>query len=125
MCRPTVRTLVDRCGADHLLWGTDMPFQSRFCTYRQSRAYLENHCREFLDDTQLALLLGGTAQRVLGIPDRRSNLALNIPRVAWLFNEKQRSDNNSYSFELRIRTSAIIAEYLTNYLTHEQGSVSD
>lgn len=67
---PTLRTLVERCGADHLLWGTDMPFQNRFCTYRQSRTYVENHCRQFVDDAQLALLMGGTAQRVLNIPDR-------------------------------------------------------
>ena len=68
--RPALRTLVERCGAEHLLWGTDMPFQNRFCTYRQSRTYIETHCSEFIDDAQLSLLLGGTAQRVLQIPDR-------------------------------------------------------
>jgi hypothetical protein len=49
----------------------DMPFQNRFCTYRQSRTYLEKHCRrEFLTDEELGLLLGGSAQRVLQIPEK-------------------------------------------------------
>ena len=33
----TLEAMVENIGADHLLWGTDMPFQNRFCTYRQSR----------------------------------------------------------------------------------------
>ena len=36
---PTLQEMVERIGADHLHWGTDMPFQNRFCTYRQSRQW--------------------------------------------------------------------------------------
>lgn len=61
---PTVATLFKRIGADRLLWGTDMPFQNRFCTYRQSRRWLEHDC-QFLDSAQLAALMGGTAQSLL------------------------------------------------------------
>ena len=63
---PTVRTLVDRVGAERLHWGTDMPFQNRFSTYRQSRDWLEKYCN-FLSTEDLALIMGGSAQRVLGL----------------------------------------------------------
>ena len=37
---PALQEMVARLGARRLLWGTDMPFQNRFCTYRQSRRWL-------------------------------------------------------------------------------------
>jgi hypothetical protein len=55
--------MVERIGADQLLWGTDMPFQNRFCTYGQSRAWLERHCG--LGRDELESLMGGTAARIL------------------------------------------------------------
>ena len=61
---PTLAELVDRIGADRLLWGTDMPFQNRFCTYRQSRDWLEKYC-DFLSQAELAMIMGGTAVRLL------------------------------------------------------------
>jgi len=67
-CRPVLAAMVEHLGAYRLLWGTDMPFQNRFATYRQSRAWIERHC-EFLSPTDLALIMGGTAARILGIPD--------------------------------------------------------
>jgi predicted TIM-barrel fold metal-dependent hydrolase len=63
---PTLETMVERVGADHLLWGTDMPFQNRFCTYRQSREYIEKYCG-FLGADNLALIMGGTAARILSV----------------------------------------------------------
>ena len=51
-------------GADRLLWGTDMPFQNRFCTYRQSRDWIEKYCR-FLDPQNLTHIMGETAGRIL------------------------------------------------------------
>ena len=62
--RPTLEEMVERVGADHLLWGTDMPFQNRFCTYRQSRAWIETTCR-FLKGEDLAKIMGGTAAHIL------------------------------------------------------------
>ena len=63
---PTFEEMAGRIGADHLLWGTDMPFQNRFCTYRQSRHWIEKYC-EFLSEDDLAMIMGGTAARILGL----------------------------------------------------------
>jgi predicted TIM-barrel fold metal-dependent hydrolase len=63
---PTFETMVERVGPDQLMWGTDMPFQNRFCTYRQSRVWIEKYCA-FLDRASLAKIMGGTAARVLGL----------------------------------------------------------
>ncbi|MDP7339952.1 MAG: amidohydrolase family protein [Vicinamibacterales bacterium] len=63
--------MVERIGARQLLWGTDMPFQNRFCTYRQSRDWIEKYC-DFLSEEDLRLIMGGTAARVLGIRSARS-----------------------------------------------------
>ena len=43
-------------GARNLLWGTDMPFQNRFCTYRQSRRWIET-CG-LLSADELAQVMG-------------------------------------------------------------------
>ena len=63
--QPTLREMVERIGSDRLLWGTDMPFQNRFCTYRQSRDWIEKYCG-FLDAKELDDIMGGTAARILG-----------------------------------------------------------
>jgi predicted TIM-barrel fold metal-dependent hydrolase len=63
---PTLEQMVERVGADRLVWGTDMPFQNRFCTYQQSRAWIEKYC-DFLSADDLALIMGGTAARILGL----------------------------------------------------------
>lgn len=60
----TLEEMVSQIGADKLLWGTDMPFQNRFCTYRQSRDWIENYCR-FLGQEQLSSIMGGTVARLL------------------------------------------------------------
>ena len=44
-----------------------MPFQNRFCTYRQSREWIERYST-FLEPGQLAAIMGGTAARLLRIP---------------------------------------------------------
>ena len=62
----TLAEMVEHVGADHLLWGTDMPFQNRFCTYRQSRDWIEKKC-DFLDQDDLAFIMGGTVARILGL----------------------------------------------------------
>ena len=61
---PALEEIVNRIGADHLLWGTDMPFQNRFCTYRQSRDWIEKYC-DFLSPKELAMIMGGTAANIL------------------------------------------------------------
>lgn len=61
---PVLETLTARIGPERLFWGTDMPFQNRFCTYRQSREWLEKYCT-FLKEKELAQIMGGTAARLL------------------------------------------------------------
>ena len=63
---PTLQEMVEHIGADRLLWGTDMPFQNRFCTYRQSRIWIERYC-SFLDKNEIASIMGGTSARLLGL----------------------------------------------------------
>lgn len=70
-CQPVLEAMVDHIGTDRLLWGTDMPFQNRFCTYRQSRAWIERYCT-FLDAAEMAQLMGGTTARLLRIPAIRT-----------------------------------------------------
>ena len=65
--RPILEALVENIGADRLLWGTDMPFQNRFCTYRQSRD-TSSATRRSSTRTRCAALMGGTAARILRIP---------------------------------------------------------
>ncbi|MDP6779769.1 MAG: amidohydrolase family protein [Candidatus Latescibacteria bacterium] len=67
---PALRDMVERIGADRLNWGTDMPFQNRFCTYRQSRQWIEKYCK-FLTESDRAMIMGGTAARILGLPSSR------------------------------------------------------
>jgi hypothetical protein len=43
-----------------------MPFQNRFCTYRQSRRWIEKYCA-FLGSEDLAMIMGGTTKRILGL----------------------------------------------------------
>ena len=63
---PTLEEMVARVGSDRLLWGTDMPFQNRFCTYRQSRRWIEHYC-DFLTTEDKDAIMGRTAARILGI----------------------------------------------------------
>ena len=63
---PTLEEMVARIGADHLLWGTDMPFQNRFCTYRQSRRWIEEYCA-FLSSDDRAAIMGATVARILAV----------------------------------------------------------
>lgn len=52
-----IRQLCDLVGPDRLVWGSDMPNVERYCTYRQSRSYLD-YC-DFLDDDNRQKILGG------------------------------------------------------------------
>jgi len=62
---PALEAMLRNVGARNLMWGTDMPFQNRFCTYRQSRRWLET-CG-VLTGADLADVMGDTAARLLGI----------------------------------------------------------
>ena len=66
---PTLGEMLERIGSANLMWGTDMPFQNRFCTYRQSRQWIEGQFTDWagLNEDDLSLMMGGTAARVLGV----------------------------------------------------------
>jgi len=69
---PTLEAMVENIGADHLLWGTDMPFQNRFCTYKQSRKWIEVPFADEIgvSDEDIFNIMGGTCARILGIEDK-------------------------------------------------------
>ncbi len=64
-----IQQLYDWFGPAKLVWGSDMPNVLRFCTYRQSYAYLR-HCR-FLGPSDLELILGGNLARLFGLVTSR------------------------------------------------------
>ena len=63
--RPVLETMVERIGADRILWGTDIPIVLLHWTYRQSLDYVRRYC-PFLDDAGMAAVLGGNMERLLG-----------------------------------------------------------
>jgi predicted TIM-barrel fold metal-dependent hydrolase len=69
---PAMEQTIEHVGASRLLWGTDMPFQNRFCTYRQSRDWIEKYC-SFIKKDDLMMIMGGTAARILRLPDRHDH----------------------------------------------------
>ncbi len=62
---PLIEQLRDRYGPERLVWGSDMPNVVRFCTYRQSYAYLRQ-CPS-LSKYDLDLILGGNLARMFGL----------------------------------------------------------
>ena len=66
-CWPAMEAMVQNIGAGRLLWGTDMPFQNRFCTYRQSRAWIANYGASFLSRDDVAKIMGGNAARIFAL----------------------------------------------------------
>jgi predicted TIM-barrel fold metal-dependent hydrolase len=65
---PVLEAMVENIGADRLMYGTDMPFQNRFCTYRQSRDHIEKHMPQRIGQDAVNLIMGGTANNFLGAP---------------------------------------------------------
>ena len=63
---PALEAMLQHIGAERLLWGSDMPFQNRFCTYRQSHQWLDR--TGLMTPDELAAVKGGTAARLLRIP---------------------------------------------------------
>ena len=62
--RPTLETMVERIGADRLMWGTDIPIVLLHWTYRQSLDFIRNYC-DFIDADDMELILGGNMARFL------------------------------------------------------------
>ena len=66
---PILDELINNIGFGNLHYGTDMPFQNRFCTYKQSRKWIENHYKNNTGMTQneLNMIMGQTAAKLLNI----------------------------------------------------------
>lgn len=64
--RPTLEQVVERLGADRLMWGTDIPMVMRFQTYRQSLDSLKYNL-DFLDQSDVDLICGGNVARLMGV----------------------------------------------------------
>ena len=62
--QPTLVELVEKLGANRLMWGTDMPNVERYCTYRQTLDTFRVHCQGLLSEEDLANILGGTTARL-------------------------------------------------------------
>jgi len=56
--------ITEAFGAERLCFGSDFPASTRFCTFRQTLAAVQEHC-SFFAPRDLALVLGGTLGRLL------------------------------------------------------------
>ncbi len=64
--RSCLEQLVDRIGADRLLYGTDMPLSLRHWTYRQTIDSFRNYC-PFINQKQMDMILGGNMARIMKV----------------------------------------------------------
>ena len=66
---PTLTELINKIGSERLHFGTDMPFQNRFCTYSQSKKWIEYNYKNFtgMSKYDLEMIMGGTAKKLLDI----------------------------------------------------------
>ena len=64
--RSALEKVVQRLGADRLMWGTDIPMVMRFQTYRQSLDSLRLNL-DFLDQADIDLICGGNTARLMGV----------------------------------------------------------
>ena len=64
--RSALEKVVERLGADRLMWGTDIPMVMRFLTYRQSLDSLRLNL-DFLDQSDIDLICGGNTARLMGV----------------------------------------------------------
>ena len=65
--RDMIRRIYERFGAKVMLWGADMPWAQRACTYKQCIDTIRHHT-EFMTDEDRGLVLGGNAARIYRIP---------------------------------------------------------
>ena len=58
-----IRRIYERFGARVMVWGADMPWAGRACTYKQCIDTIRHHT-EFMTDEDRSLVLGGNAARI-------------------------------------------------------------
>ena len=59
------RELYQHYGPQRLCWGSDYPVVRFYQTYQQSLEVVRRHC-SFIPESDLALILGGNMERLLG-----------------------------------------------------------
>ncbi len=64
--QPTVAEIVDRLGAERVIWGTDMPIVARSWTYKQNLDFIRIHC-DGLSAGDRDAVLGGSIAGLLGV----------------------------------------------------------
>jgi predicted TIM-barrel fold metal-dependent hydrolase len=64
--RPTMEELVRRFGVERIQWGTDIPMVMRFYTYRQNLTHIRR-VSDFLSPSEVGLITGGNAARLMGV----------------------------------------------------------
>jgi predicted TIM-barrel fold metal-dependent hydrolase len=58
-----IQRVYEECGADRLVWGSDMPFLYRTCTYLQGLDLVRIHC-PFMNEEEKKKVLGGNAAKL-------------------------------------------------------------
>ena len=58
-----IKRIYDEVGAEKLLWGSDMPFTYRTCTYQQCQDLVRLHF-DFMSEEERNLVLGGNAAKL-------------------------------------------------------------
>ena len=66
--RPALEQMIERIGADRIIWGTDIPIVMLHWTYRQSLDYIRSYC-DFIPGEDMELILGGNMARLLGLAE--------------------------------------------------------
>lgn len=64
--REMIRRIYERFGARVMVWGADMPWVQRTCTYKQCIDTIRYHT-EFMTEEDRRLVLGGNAARIYGV----------------------------------------------------------
>ncbi len=75
---PNLSEMIDNIGPERLHYGTDMPFQNRFCTYTQSRRWIEHHYQKAtgINKSSISMLMGGTIASLLDIKSHKNKGSL-------------------------------------------------
>lgn len=61
-----IKTAYERVGGRRLIWGSDFPTILIPCTYLQSLNLVRRQCSDFVSEQDMALILGGNAERFFG-----------------------------------------------------------
>ncbi len=61
-----IRTVYENFGPEAMVWGSDMPWALRTCTYQQNLDLIRLHC-DFMTPEDRALVMGGNLQKLLRV----------------------------------------------------------